>query len=242
MEKIDSFVFYRSFFEAAKDLEPADKLAVYDAIFEYVFEKKRKKLSGVSAIILTLVIPNLDAAISNRQNGKKGGRPKKETGVFENKKGGFLENENRPFEKTETNEDVDVNGNGDVNGDVNENVDVNDLPFSDPLPELPKNKKSIKMPDVLNVPEFAEAWSMWLKYRKEIKKPLKDTTMAIQLKKFEAEGVARSIEAINNSIENGWQGLFWDKVKAEKPDEYELDLISIAAEEEYQRAVERGEA
>jgi hypothetical protein len=138
MEKIDSFVFYRSFFEAAKDLKPADKMAVYDAIFEYVFEKKRKKLAGISAVILTLVIPNLDAAINNRKNGQKGGRPKKETPVIGNEKGGFSEKGNRAFEKPETNGDVDVDVDGDV--DANENVNKDDLPFSEPLLKVPNKK------------------------------------------------------------------------------------------------------
>jgi hypothetical protein len=141
MEKTDSFIFYRSFFEAAKDLNSADKLAVYDAIFEYVFENKRKKLSGICGIILTLVIPNIDAALRNRENGKKGGRPKKETSVPENKKGGFSEKKTDGLKKSETNKDVNSDVDVDVNLDGNADED-NSLPFTDPLPELPEGLSS----------------------------------------------------------------------------------------------------
>jgi hypothetical protein len=157
MDKIDSFVFYRSFFEAAKDLKPVDKMAVYDAIFEYVFEKKRKKLTGVSAVILTLVIPNLDAALANRKNGQKGGRPKKETMVIGNEKGGFSEKGNRAFEKPETNGDVDVNV--DVNVDANENVNKDDLPFSEPLPKVP-NKKTADAGASNYSEDFEKFWAI----------------------------------------------------------------------------------
>lgn len=111
MEKIDSFVFYRSYFEATKDLKPLERLSVFESIFAYVFEKRQPNLKGIPSIILTMAIPNLDAAIVNRLNGKKGGRPKTEShekrGVI---KGGYKGGLKR---EVETNEDV----NEDVNED-----------------------------------------------------------------------------------------------------------------------------
>lgn len=63
--------------------------------------------------------------------------------------------------------------------------------------ELPFNSKA-----------FSDAWSSWIEYRKEMKKPLKPTTVKAQWKELVKWGEQRSIEAIEASIKNGWQGLF----------------------------------
>lgn len=116
--EVDSFVFYRSFFEAIKDLSDTQQLEVYNAIFCLAFEKKKVDLTGISSTIMKLIRPNIEASIANRINGKKGGRPRIKSGVIENKKGGLFENKKGGFEKVITNGDVNVNE--DVNSNVNE--------------------------------------------------------------------------------------------------------------------------
>jgi hypothetical protein len=51
----------------------------------------------------------------------------------------------------------------------------------------------------------------WIQYRSEIKKPLKQTTINNLLKDFESYSDSCVTFVVNNSISNGWQGLFWDK-------------------------------
>ena len=58
---------------------------------------------------------------------------------------------------------------------------------------------------------FSKAWQSWIDYRKELKKPLKDATVTAQWKEFVAWGEAKSIASIEQSIKNGWQGLFEPK-------------------------------
>ncbi len=55
---------------------------------------------------------------------------------------------------------------------------------------------------------FSEAWATWIEYRKEMKKPLKPTTVKAQWKELVKWGEQKSIDAIEQSIKNGWQGLF----------------------------------
>lgn len=55
---------------------------------------------------------------------------------------------------------------------------------------------------------FSKAWMSWIDYRKEIKKPIKQTTMTAQWKEFAKWGESKSIISIEMSIKNGWQGLF----------------------------------
>ena len=60
-------------------------------------------------------------------------------------------------------------------------------------------------------------FNKWLSYRKEIKKPVTvKSTLNNLAKKFNAEPLDKVEYVVNASIENGWQGLFWDKY-VEKP-------------------------
>ena len=108
----DSFVFYKSFYESIKELEPTDQVKIYNAIFEYEFYGEEPKLSGVSKSIFTLILPQLDANNKRYENGKKGGRPKNQK-----------ETKTKPKQnQKETNMEPNVN----VNDNVNVNVNVND--------------------------------------------------------------------------------------------------------------------
>lgn len=55
--------------------------------------------------------------------------------------------------------------------------------------------------------EFKTSWEKWLKYRKEIKKPITPTMAETQLKNLEGMGEKRAIAMIENTIGKGWQGL-----------------------------------
>ena len=76
-EEITGFVFYKSFYEAVKQLQNAeDKCIIYQAICDYSFYDIEPTLDGVTAIIWTLIKPQIDANIKKRNDGKRGGAPK----------------------------------------------------------------------------------------------------------------------------------------------------------------------
>jgi len=54
---------------------------------------------------------------------------------------------------------------------------------------------------------FAAAWSDWVQFRKEIKKPLTPTMIKAQFKDFAEKGEERSIAMIRHTIRRGWWGL-----------------------------------
>ena len=56
--------------------------------------------------------------------------------------------------------------------------------------------------------EFRDAWSDWVSHREFMKLPLSPVAIKRQLKKFEQWGEEKSIKAIDNSIQNNWQGIF----------------------------------
>ena len=85
----DSMVIYKSFYEAVKDLDNDTKVKIYDAIYEYgLYLNEPNDLDGVSKVVWTLIMPQLDANLKKNKTGQKGakhgakgGRPKKPSGV-----------------------------------------------------------------------------------------------------------------------------------------------------------------
>jgi len=65
--------------------------------------------------------------------------------------------------------------------------------------------------------EFAECWVSWEKYRHEMKKTLKQSTVEKQIKSLSKYPVGVSIKAIDKSIESGWTGIFPEKIEDKKP-------------------------
>ena len=74
----ESFIFYRSFYEAIKCMPPDVQAEIYPAICEYaLFGRTPKNLSEVAKGMFTLIKPNIDVNTARFENGKKGGRKKK---------------------------------------------------------------------------------------------------------------------------------------------------------------------
>ncbi len=116
MEQRESFVFYRSFFEAISELSEGDRSIIYHAIASYALDREEAELVGVPKLAWILIKPQLDAnwrkydkGCRGSEAGKKGGRPRK------NPIGDILET---------------ANDNDNDNDNVNDNV--NDLQTSMP--------------------------------------------------------------------------------------------------------------
>jgi len=58
---------------------------------------------------------------------------------------------------------------------------------------------------------FSKTWSSWIDYRKQCKKPIKPATISAQWEEFKKWGEDKSIYAIQQSILNGWFGIFEPK-------------------------------
>ena len=67
----ESFVFYKSFYEALQDLKEKDRVKVYDAICELALNNNEIKLIGLSKTIFTLIKPQIMANTKRYENGKK---------------------------------------------------------------------------------------------------------------------------------------------------------------------------
>lgn len=66
------FTFYRSYFEAIKELPKKDQTAVLLAICAYALDSEEPQLSGTANAIFRLVRPTLDTGRKKAMGGKKG--------------------------------------------------------------------------------------------------------------------------------------------------------------------------
>ena len=76
-EKRDSFVFFRSFFEAIEDLDADDFKQVVTMIAKYALDREEPKCNGISKAMFSLMKPIIDSNHQKWLNSKKGGRHKK---------------------------------------------------------------------------------------------------------------------------------------------------------------------
>lgn len=113
--KRDSFVFYRSFFEAIEKLKKNDKLTVYSHLCRYALGEEVDELDGVPGAIFDLIKPQIDANFQRYENGTKGGKY--------GKLGGRPKTPKEPQENPKQTPNVNVNEN--VNDNENVNVNVN---------------------------------------------------------------------------------------------------------------------
>ena len=68
----DSFIFYRSYYEAMTGLKDKDKLQLYNAIAELSLNGNEVKLTGVCKNIFTAIKPQIVANSERYENGKRG--------------------------------------------------------------------------------------------------------------------------------------------------------------------------
>jgi hypothetical protein len=73
----DGFIFYRSFYDAIKDLPRDIQGEIYTAIMEYSLNgKETENLNPIARSLFALMKPQIDANNKRFENGRKGGRPK----------------------------------------------------------------------------------------------------------------------------------------------------------------------
>ena len=81
----DGFIFYESFRDAMRDLPAKMQLKLYNAIADYALYDQQPDFDGdgIARGFFALIRPQIDANIRKRENGAQGGRPAKETKVYQ---------------------------------------------------------------------------------------------------------------------------------------------------------------
>jgi len=74
-----------------------------------------------------------------------------------------------------------------------------------------KAKIMPEIPEPINTPKMQVAWAAWLDFRNSVKKPVNPHGARQSMKDFVSWGEKDSVQSIEDSIRNGWQGLFAPK-------------------------------
>lgn len=140
MKTKESFVFYKSFYEAINKLPEEYQLELMKVIMIYNFEEELPKMSPVVEAMFTLIKANIDKASqryeASVENGKKGGAPKGNDNAKKQPRNNLKTTQNnlnqpglnlkQPRNNLNDNDNDNDNVNVNVNDNENENVDENE--------------------------------------------------------------------------------------------------------------------
>lgn len=156
IEMRDSFVFFKSFYESIKNLEDKYQLELYNAICEYsLYGTDPVGLSPIATALFTLMKPNIDSSTrrydANVNNGKKGGRPKKNK-LEENPTETQEKTNDNPNEtQIEPNQNLNVDKDVDVDKDLDKDVDV------DKEKNIKKKANRFSKPTIQQIQEYCNS-------------------------------------------------------------------------------------
>lgn len=194
--KRDGFIFYRSFYDAVKDLDAEEFKASVSAICEYALNDEIKEETALSRVILALVKPQIDKNKERYINGCKGGAPKGNSNAKKT-----TENNQEQPKTTENNQKQpkDKDKVKDKDNDNDKDI-IERSALSDGL--------KVKLSE----------WVEYKKSRREGYKPQGLKVLINQVEKQSAQsGESAVIELIDKSIANGYKGIIWDKIQSHKP-------------------------
>ena len=180
--------------------ESGDEKSIVERHLKFKFEKSD---DGYRHEICDKTIAEYHAkAVTARENGKLGGRPKHS----KNKPSGFpsgsnpVPNPNPDLTGSEANQEPRTKN--------QEPLESKTLVVVPPTSteKKPKFDPATMKPSNVSI----EVWNDWIQARKQIKKPLTESQCRSQAK--DLAGHCNPDQVVKNSISSGWQGLFPDKV------------------------------
>jgi hypothetical protein len=232
--KVKSFILYQEYKKNISLLSQNQKGDLLDAIFSFN-EGVEIKLDPIVEMAFSFIKSDLERnkikyqniIERNKINGVNGGRPKnpkepkKPSGLFGN-----------PKEPKET-----LNDNEDDNEDKDDNKNEECKLINDNLDEIKKNEINLEKPKIkkfikpsiqeiddkiilkgkeIDLPEFInkDLFIAFVEMRIKIKKELTQVAIGLLIKKlieFEKKQAGFANQALENSIESSWQGVFEPK-------------------------------
>ena len=206
----DSFIVYRSFWEAMKKLPDKERLEIHDAIYMYHFEGNELQLSTFVDAIFSILKSQFDRDTAkyetiierNRINGSKGGRPAKNP---ENPVG-YLGNPEKPKE-TLYEDDTDTVDETETEKEVEEKPETVLQPTPTETPKQTRKKRV--QPDALQFPfssaEFMRLWAELAATPKWVKK--EPSALQASLNQLGRYDERFSVKLIENAIAGRYQGV-----------------------------------
>ena len=143
----ESFVFYKSFHTALRELPDEIRLKLYDMISTYALFGEELECSGVEKAVFSLIKPQVDANNQRYENGCRGGAPKGNKNA--QKKEVVSTKNNRATTKKQPK-------NNQKQPNENENENDNIPPFYSPLNGDEKEKKPFEDDFFAKYPRYAK--------------------------------------------------------------------------------------
>ena len=201
----DSFIFYRSFYEAINDLPEKSQLKVYKAICEMSLNFDEIDLSGLSLTIFKLIKPQLEANNKRYINGSKGGAPKGNQNATKKQS-----KNNQKTTKKQPNNNVNENDNENVN--VNDNINTSSSSSNNNIYSYLEDNlgRTLNGAEI----ELATMWANEYDWEK-IEYAIKETLMARANNLKYTDAILRNIKGKSNDE-------LYSKTKEEDEEEIEM--------------------
>ena len=203
-----SFVFYTEYREHLSMLPPEQVGELMFALMDYQETGEVPDLPKGSALAMgfSFTKARMDKDNSkyeekcerNRSNGKKGGRPTKETDNSET--------EENPTEPKKADNDNEY----DNDSDNEEYIHTPTKARACAHAEVEKPRKKSEPVKYSDDPELNDAIAEFAKFRKGIKKPMSDRAITLMMNKLESlsHDKREQVQILNQSIMQGWTGLY----------------------------------
>lgn len=204
-EKIEKFTIFKNTYKLLRHLPEKNKLELYDAMFDYMFEdvepKFNDELSDGIWVNLKMILDNTKSRILN---GKKGGR---NSGTNEL---GYKNQEPNPEPNHKPNYEPKVEANNKANPQANTVFLISNFFIS-----------NFNYLDISNKELLKNKLLEWNKYKIEKKKKYTETginNLLKQIDKYVKEyGIDKILNLIDECMANNYQGIIFDKLKENKP-------------------------
>ena len=230
-----SFVFYTEYREHLEMLPPEQIGELMLALIDYQETGEVPDLPKGSALAMcfSFIKKRMDKDNTkyeekcerNRSNGKKGGRPTNQMVISEteenpNKPNGLSENQTVISEtKKNPTEPRKADNDNEYDNDIDSDNDCDNEEYIHTPEKICANAhtkkavKSHKKPEPVvysDVPELDEAIHEFIKFRKDMKKPMSDRAVTLMMNKLEtlSHDKYEQVQILNQSIMQGWTGVY----------------------------------
>jgi hypothetical protein len=106
------------------------------------------------------------------------------------------------------------NSSTDAEPNINTNINTNNLTVDKSTVET---THVWSIPDGLQTDKFIQSWTAFVQHRRQMRKPISAVGGKALLRKLEQHSVEVATAALDESLSNGWQGVFPEKVDIERP-------------------------
>lgn len=187
------FTFYRSYFEAVKELPKKEQCAVILAICGYALDEEEPNLTGTSKAIFSLIRPTLDAS-RRKANGGMNGSPKKDSEKIEER----CEEDSAKEKKKENKKEKE-----------NKNKCYNPNPLDEILKATGFGA------------ELQAAFEDWIKYKTEKRQAYKETGLKSLVTEVRNNAAKYGEDAVAKLIREcmaaNWQGIIFSRLDKPEP-------------------------